>query len=95
LQDSQWTPVREVRSIERSLKTVRRMAGLGDCIKFGAVNLGIADVDGAGVGNGGNEGLLGAVSVSSIGGSKADEGRAGPLSWACGGDNPPGAIMTS
>jgi hypothetical protein len=76
-----------VRSIERSLETVRRMAGLGDCTKFGAVNLGIAEVDGAGVGSGGKEGLLGAVSVSSVGGSKVDEGRAGPLSWVCGGDD--------
>ncbi len=51
-------------SMERSLDTVRVMAGLGDCTKFGGVNLGIMNADGAGVGRGGNEGLLGAVGMS-------------------------------
>jgi hypothetical protein len=70
--------------MERFLETVRRMAGFGDCTKFGVVNLGIEEVDGAGVGNGGNDGLLGAVGVSSAGGPRVDGERAGPLSCACG-----------
>lgn len=65
-------------SMERSL---RASATFGDCTKFGGVILGMVAADGAGVGsNGGNDGLLGAVGISSVGGSKLDWGNAGPLS---------------
>lgn len=80
---SNGIPEREVMSSEeRSLETVRMTAGFGDCTKLGgAVNLGMVDAEGAGVGNGGNAGLFGAVGMLSsvVGGFGVR--KAGPLSW--------------
>jgi hypothetical protein len=56
------------KSEERSLDVVRDIADLGDCKRLGGgVNFGtfvMRDDDGAGVGNGGKRGLLGAVAIS-------------------------------